>query len=164
MAQTLRLPIAGALAIAGIGAGIHLGHSALAEINPIYYQTVPTRFHSDLVPNSSSTPAPIAALAQTEAGAALGNGCIGCRAYPEEYIPIHDASVDAEPALYAMEGGKVRLAAVEEEVDPDAARLNEAIQRVELYARGAEDAGAAIGSATEEAQADPLDEGELVTQ
>ena len=163
MPQAMTLPIIGVLAVAGVGAGIQLGHSALAEINPIYYSKPATRFHSDLVPNPPSGSAPVMELTRIETAAALGTGCVGCRAYPEEYFPIHDDSVDAEPAVYAMDGDKVRVAAVREEVDPDAARLMEEIKRVERYARGTEAAETAPASTAILASTDTGGEEEVVT-
>lgn len=147
MAQSMTLPLVGALALAGVGAGIQLGHSALAEINPIYYSAPPTRFHSDLVANPPSMAAPQMAVAETEQAAPLGNGCVGCRTYPEEYYPIHDATVDDSPGVYAVDGAKVRVAAVQEQPDPEADRLRSEIERVTLYARGAAEPSAQLASA-----------------
>lgn len=138
MTQPMTLPLIGALALAGIGAGVHLGHSALAEINPIYYAPSPTRFHSDLVANPPSFSAPaLFSDASADTPGALGTGCVGCRTYPEEYRPIHDATVDDESGVYASDGGKVRVAAaIEEEPDPEVLRLQREIARVAQYAQG----------------------------
>jgi hypothetical protein len=93
MVHSMTWPIVGALAVTGVGAGVHLGHSAIAEINPIYYNEPATRFHADLSasrPSDSPTPMRLSAPDPAE----LGTGCVGCRTYPEEYYPIHDASID----------------------------------------------------------------------
>jgi hypothetical protein len=136
MAHSMTLPIIGVIALAGVGAGMHLGHSAIAEINPIYFSAPPSRFHGDLVPHRPTGSAPELVLAQADDSNALGTGCVGCRSYPEEYIPIRDASIEDPASVYTSDGGKVRLAAAEAIPDPEAERLRSDIARVEQYARG----------------------------
>lgn len=163
MAHPLTLPTAGLLALAGIGAGIHLGHSAIAEIDPMYFSEPPTRFHADLSANRPIDSAPPAALSQTE-DLALGTGCIGCRTFPEEYFPIHDASLDRDLSGFASEADSPQQEVAEEQPDPEAARLREAIQRVEIYARGSsEAAGVSYASAEAAPASDAQGEGVLVT-
>jgi hypothetical protein len=63
MARAVTLPLIGTLALTGIGVGIQLGYSAIAEIDPIYYSQPETRFHADLSPYRPSTATPPATLA-----------------------------------------------------------------------------------------------------
>ena len=150
MAHPLTLPTAGLLALAGIGAGIHLGHSAIAEINPSYFSEPPTRFHGDLSANRPIDSSPPTRLA--EAGdPALGAGCIGCRTYPEEYYPIHEASLDRYSGGFASAADVSEPEFPEEQPDPEAERLRQAIQQVELYARGAAETAAVTYASAEAA-------------
>ena len=150
MAHPLTLPTVGLLALAGIGAGIHLGHSAIAEINPMYYSQPATRFHADLSANRPIDSTPPALLAQAN-DPALGTGCIGCRTFPEEYYPIHEASLDRYSSGLAANADVSSPAMAEEQPDPEAARLRHAIQQVELYARGSAEAAATVAYAGAEA-------------
>jgi hypothetical protein len=89
----LTLPILSALALVGSGAGVFLGRSAIAEINPAYFSGPEPRFHADLSANPPSMDAPVhraGALSAAELDQALGSGCVGCRTYPQEYFPVHD--------------------------------------------------------------------------
>ncbi|MDB5698159.1 MAG: hypothetical protein JWN69_963, partial [Alphaproteobacteria bacterium] len=52
MAYPVALPAMAALSIVGAALGVHLGRSAIAEINPAYFSTPePTHFFADLAPN-----------------------------------------------------------------------------------------------------------------
>ncbi len=136
MAHMTTLPLIGALALAGVGAGMHLGHSAISEINPVHFSEAPTRFHADLSPNRASDSAPPLTLASAN-DPALGNGCVGCRTYPEEYYPIHDAGLDRYSSGYAVDADEAEaIVADAAEPEPEAERLREAMRRVERYARG----------------------------
>ena len=139
MAFAKELSIIGGLALIGGGAGLHLGWSAIGEINPLYFSTTETAssFHSDLVPNRSYDPGPQAALGQQTDALALGPGCIGCRDYPVDYRPIPDPAIEQ---VYAPEREKslsppVELAAYEPEAPEQAARRKADLERVELYSR-----------------------------
>ena len=163
MAHPLTLPTAGLLALAGIGVGIHLGHSAIAEINPMYFSEPPTRFHADLSANRPLDSAPPTLLAAAK-DPALGSGCIGCRTFPEEYYPIHEASLDRYSSGYASNADATDPAVAEEQPDPEAARLHQAIQQVELYARGsAEEAAVAYASADADSSGETQREDVAVT-
>ena len=153
MAHPLTLPTAGLLALAGIGVGIHLGHSAIAEINPRYFSEPATRFHADLSANRPLDSAQPALLAQAR-DPALGTGCVGCRTYPEEYYPIHEASLDRYSSGFASNGDASEPAMSEEQTDPEAARLRQAIQQVELYARGSSEAAGVAYASAEAASSD----------
>lgn len=159
MAYFTTVPLIGALALAGVGAGIHLGHSAIAEINPIHFSEAPSRFHSDLSPNRPSDSAPGLMLARAD-DPALGTGCIGCRTYPEEYYPIHDASLDRYSSGYAVdvEEAEALVARAEPDADPEAARMREAIRRVERFAHGEAVPAVELASAEPEAVEAPLEE------
>jgi hypothetical protein len=104
MCQPLTIATLLVLAVAGSVTGVYLGQSAIAEINPAYYDEPETRFHADMVPNPPSYAAPVTRagyLTQAERQRALGSGCVGCRTYPEEYYPVHDSSVDKYQPGYA---------------------------------------------------------------
>ena len=104
MPQPLTLATLSVLAAAGSVTGVYLGRSAIAEINPAYYDEPETRFHADMVPNPPDFDAPVTRagyLTQAERQRALGSGCVGCRTYPEEYYPVHDSSVDKYQPGYA---------------------------------------------------------------
>jgi len=105
MPQPLTIATVAVLAVAGSMSGVYLGRSAIAEINPAYYDEPETRFHADLVPNPPSFEAAsvhrAGALTPAEYDRALGSGCVGCRTYPEEYYPVHDSSVDKYQPGYA---------------------------------------------------------------
>jgi hypothetical protein len=97
MAHPLTLPMTAVLALVGAGLGIHLGHSAIAEINPAYYNHDDERaskFYADLAPGKHDWAAvQVSELRAAETGEQLLYGCVGCTTYPEEYHPIHEASL-----------------------------------------------------------------------
>ena len=104
MPQSLTIATLSVLAVAGSVTGVYLGRSAIAEINPAYYDEPETRFHADMVPSPPGFDAPVTRagyLTQAERQRALGSGCVGCRTYPEEYYPVHDSSVDKYQPGYA---------------------------------------------------------------
>lgn len=136
MAHQLTWPTIGVLALLGTVAGVHLGYSAIAEINPVYFASREPRssFHADLVPHRPSDSAPVA-LAPDDA--MLGAACIGCRDYPEEYYPIHDASVDGGyDSEWASDDSAeaIQLTAYAVETLAEVARRKADIERVERYA------------------------------
>ena len=135
MARAVTLPLIGTLALTGIGVGIQLGYSAIAEIDPIYYSQPETRFHADLSPYRPSTATPPATLAATDVPA-LGSGCIGCRNYPEEYIPIHEASIDRYSSGFAREVDTSAEARPVPPIQQEEPALRSDIERVAVYARG----------------------------
>jgi hypothetical protein len=154
MAHPLTLPAAGLLALAGIGAGVQLGYSAISEIDPSYFRQPPTRFHADLAANRPIDSSAPALLEQAKDGA-LGTACIGCRTFPEEYVPIHEASVDGDSSGFASTASVAAPDETVKQPDEEEARLRHAIQQVELYARGsAEQAEAVAYAATAPASED----------
>jgi len=138
MASPVSLSVFGALGVAGVASGIYLGHAAIAEIDPIYFQEPPARFHGDLAPYRPSDSAPRPRLASADGELSLGTGCIGCRTYPEELYPTHSASIGRYATEHAEEAEPAETVEVEAAEDPERLRLRRDIDRVELYARGGE--------------------------
>ena len=108
MPVSTTLPIMAGLSILGAALGITLGKSAIAEINPAYFNEGDDEFHADLAAYRSPDWAQVhqaeyRAVQQPVIVGELGSGCIGCRAYPVEYVPRHDPAVDAY-----VEGGLIR--------------------------------------------------------
>jgi hypothetical protein len=137
LAHPLTLPTLGVMVLAGAGAGFHLGWSAVAEINPLYFSKVeaPSRFYGDLAPNrndGSSAGAPIAEQADR---LALGSGCIGCRTYPVDYRPVPDPAIEQVYAPVRERAPPAELAAYEQEAPEQAERRKADLARVELYSR-----------------------------
>ena len=107
------LPAMAGLAIVGAALGITLGKSAIAEINPAYFNEAEDAFHADLVPHRSPDWAQVhqaeyRAAQQPVVVGELGSGCIGCRNYPVEYVPRHDPAVDRYVEGAYVEGGLLR--------------------------------------------------------
>ena len=127
MISRATLPALAALALAGTGAGVYLGKAAISEINPLYFNEPEARFHGDLVPHRPTEAAGYQAGDLTAANMeqALGSGCIGCRAYPEEVVLVHrgradkyapggaDFSVEPMPAVAVEQVPSPEFAAVE---------------------------------------------------
>lgn len=133
------LPTAAVLSLAGAAFGVYLGNASIAEINPVHFAAnePATRFHADLTPQGYRDWASVQAaefrLAQS--GMDLGPGCIGCRTYPEEVVPVHEASL-GKPQTGWVEVSEViappepRPAVLEiQAVEPDPA-----VEQVERYA------------------------------
>lgn len=120
MPHPLTLPTLSVLAVMGSGLGLYLGRAAVAEINPAYYSEAQDRFHADLTPYQSvggNVRYAAGELGPAELDQALGNGCVGCRTYPEEYYPVHDTSEESYRAGWASmdEAPVVAAAAVQVE-------------------------------------------------
>lgn len=130
MPVSTTMPIVAGLALIGSALGVSLGRSAIAEINPAYFRDPEVAFHSDLVPYRSPDWAQVQALEYQQAGAAdgLGSGCVGCRAFPAEYVPRHEPAVDGyqdgwvTPPRASSAPTEVVLA--EEEAAPDPERAS----------------------------------------
>jgi hypothetical protein len=136
MAQLLKLPILGGLVLAGGALGMHLGNSSIAEINPAYFQDRPTRFHSDLAAYQSPASVHYAARVDSPGPFELGTGCIGCRTYPEEYIPQRDPYVDAIIEGEAIEARPlVQRAAMATQDDAALVERQARLDQVDRYAR-----------------------------
>ena len=174
MAHILTWPALAGLAIVGAAGGITLGRSAVAEINPAYFSDPDSDFHADLVPNR--TPANGADWGQVQqadyASAAtaqgLGSGCVGCREYPVEYVPVPDPSLawmndGWQPGLRAEDyaEAEAEAAAPYAEAAPDP-RM-ERIQRYSTYRVRADEpeaAPVAQQASVEVAEAPASEEGE----
>lgn len=92
MGHAATLSVLGGLALAGAVAGVGLGRSAVADINPLYYGDAEDSFHSDLVANPPLRIGGDTAALRAEPAIV---SCIGCRDYPEEYRPGRDAAIVA---------------------------------------------------------------------
>ena len=136
MARSMTLPTVGALALLGVATGLHLGQSAIAEINPVHFSPEkPSNFYADLTPGGRQG-SPQQRLAGAS-GSAGGAECIGCRTFPEEYFPEHDPSVDfpAAPEPGAASDFTIELASTEMEPAEEVARRRAGLDQVERYAR-----------------------------
>lgn len=130
MPASTTLPIVAGLALIGSALGVSLGRSAIAEINPAYFSDPEVPFHGDLVPNRGTDWAQVQALEYQQAGAAdgLGTGCVGCRAFPAEYLPQHEPAVDGYQDGWAASAPVSAPASAEvwaeEKAEPDPARAD----------------------------------------
>ncbi|HEX8668501.1 MAG TPA: hypothetical protein VF727_09055 [Allosphingosinicella sp.] len=132
MRVSKHLPVLAGLGVLFAAGGIQLGRSAVAEINPLYFTEREPVFHGALTPYRSQDWAQVQAAEyeQVVAPEELGTGCVGCRAFPVEYVPEHDPAVDAAGEYWvpeAYEPEPVQAVLADEQADPD-------WQRVERYA------------------------------
>jgi hypothetical protein len=103
MPASTTVPVMAGLAILGAAIGVNLGRSAVAEINPAYFNEAEDTFQADLSANQSpgwAQQAQYIPTSQPVLVGDLGSGCVGCRDYPVEYVPVHDPAVD----VYADSG------------------------------------------------------------
>lgn len=98
MAHPITLPTVAALALAGMGLGVYLGKSAIAEINPAHFSAFSgSSFYSDLVPNPPDRDA-ASELRDASFTADYAMKCVGCRTYREDNAPVFAAELeDYEP-------------------------------------------------------------------
>lgn len=158
MPVSTTLPVMAGLSILGAALGITLGKSAVAEINPAYFNEAEDEFHADLVPYRSPDWAQVhqaeyRAAQQPVIVGELGGGCIGCRDYPVEYVPVHDPAVD-----YASEGELLRapeptVVTVTRATAPDPAR--ERIQAYSSYPVSSEERPVEVAEAPAAEEAAP---------
>ena len=134
MPHPFALPAVGGLSILAAATGVWLGKSAVAEINPVYYDEAETRFHADLAPNRSPDWAQVQVTEYVQAGLAdYGGYCLGCIDYPEEYAPAARREPEgvedgwAASAEYFVEQEEVQPAVIETARNPE-------WERVERYA------------------------------
>ena len=78
MAHLPTLAALGTLAVLGATAGVHLGQSAIAEIDPIYFTEAPRRLHFDPGQTSNSAWAPQVASPGSPPVFPVIDECIGC--------------------------------------------------------------------------------------
>jgi hypothetical protein len=134
MPVSTTLPIMAGLSILGAALGVTLGKSAIAEINPLYFNEAEDDFHADLVPYRSPDWAQVhqaeyRAAQQPVIVGELGSGCIGCRTYPVEYVPRHDPAVD-----YYADGELLRAPEPTQVVVAEASAPDPARDRIQAYA------------------------------
>ena len=158
MPATTTLPIVAGLSILGAAAGVNLGRSAIADINPAYFTEPETRFHADLVPYRSPDWAQVQAAEYRAAQqpvlvTGLGGGCIGCRDYPVEYYPRHDPAVDGYEDGYAASAPQPAQVVIVETPAADPAR--EQVQRYASYQVSSDEKPAQVAEAPVEQPAEP---------
>jgi hypothetical protein len=101
MPYALTLPVVAAASIVGATAvGILLGRSAIAEINPVHFQTAEeTQFFADLAPNRRADWGAVQAAeyrqqAAAPAPAPPAGGCVGCATWPAGAPQVRDPQAD----------------------------------------------------------------------
>ena len=124
---TKSVPMLAGLALVGTAAGVSLGHSAISEINPLYYVEAPSRFHADGVPQRPdwTAPQPALAAAETVTAGSLGDGCFGCGGDRVEYYsaPAVVTYTDSWRADAERAAAPAAPAYVEEAPDPERERV-----------------------------------------
>jgi hypothetical protein len=120
---TKSVPMLAGLALVGTAAGVSLGHSAVSEINPLYYSEAPTRFHGDGVPLRPDWTEPqLASAAAPVQG--LGSGCFGCGEEPAAYAaPAVVTYTDSWRADAERAAAPVAPHYVEDAPDPERERV-----------------------------------------
>jgi hypothetical protein len=129
-ASSKTIPILGGLALLATAAGVSLGHSAVADINPVYFSSAPDRFHGDRAPQRPDWTAPQPALSSVPAEG-LGSGCFGCSARGSEHYaaPAVVTYTDGWRADAERASAPVEAVAIEQVAAPDPER-----ERVVRYA------------------------------
>lgn len=158
MPVSTTLPIMAGLSILGAALGITLGRSAISEINPTYFNEAEDEFHADLVPYRSPD---WAQVQQTEYRAAqqpplvgeLGSGCIGCRTYPVEYVPVREPAVDLYADDELLQAPEPTQASYVEAPAPDPDR--ERLQRYASYPVSSDEKPVAAAEAPAEEAMEP---------
>jgi hypothetical protein len=158
MPVSTTLPIMAGLSILGAALGITLGKSAIAEINPAYFDEAEDEFHADLAAYRSPD---WAQVQQTEYRAAqqpvivgeLGAGCVGCRDYPVAYVPRHDPAVDLYADNYEASAPQPAQVVIVETPAPDPDR--ERIQRYASYPVSSDEKPVQVAEAPAEEAASP---------
>ena len=152
MAYSRTLPLIAGLSVFGAAAGVWLGHSAIAEIDPAYFGAAPDRFHADQVPYRSPDWAQVQAheYVQSASFDGLGTGCMGCGASGDVvYAPPAVATYgDGWAEEAAAEARSIEPAAAPAAPDPEWER----VARYASYAVSSEEA-ARVAQAQEAARA-----------
>lgn len=134
MPNAFTLPLIAGLAIVGAAAGVQLGRSAVAEINPAYLGQPDTPFYADLAANRGPDWSAVQAQEyQREQvvtqDAPVPAACVGCRTWPVEYVPRPDPTVDrlygsaANDREYRDAVARVPVAVVYQAPDPARERI-----------------------------------------
>ena len=158
MPVSTTLPVMAGLSILGAALGITLGKSAVAEINPAYFNEAEDDFHADLVPNRGSDwgqvhQAEYRAAQQPVVVGELGTGCVGCRDYPVAYVPRHDPAVDLHAGGELLRAPEPTVVTVAAAAAPDPAR--EQVVRYASYPVSAEERPVEVAEAPGEESAAP---------
>lgn len=141
MAAPVSLTTIAALALAGVGTGLYLGKSAVAEIDPSYFSSPyegSSKFYADLVPGGAKFDPQPAQLQDASFAGGLGSGCVLCPKAEEIYAYSPDGyAAEGEDAFigYAsyVEFPAEDVVTDAEDAVEEAARLA-AIRTVERYA------------------------------
>ncbi len=154
------LPTTAMLSLAGAALGVHLGNASIGEINPVHYASnePAARFHTDLTPQGYRDWATVQAaeFRIAQSGTDLGAGCVGCRTYPEEVVPVYEASLGKPHTGWAEVSQVVAPPEPQpavQEVEPDPA-----LEQVERYAAFPVTAEEELEQAQELAEAAPYAE------
>jgi hypothetical protein len=158
MPASTTVPIIAGLSILGASLGVTLGRSAISEINPAYFGDPEDSFHSDLVPFRSPDWAQVQAAEyhaaqQPVVVGDLGSGCIGCRDYPVEYVPQHEAAVDGYAQSYEASAPQPAQIVIVETPAADPAR--ERIQAYSSYPVSSDEKPAQVAEAPAEQPMEP---------
>lgn len=152
MLRAKTVSIVGGLAVLGSASGLYLGQAAIGEISPAFFsEREASAFYADMSANRPSA-APNSALASLGSDVSI-TSCTGCRAFPEDYRPLRDASIEAEltgwsaPETYAPELTAEEAPAAAE---PDLER--EAIARYSTYAVATEQVETPVAQPVESPQ------------
>jgi hypothetical protein len=103
MPHALTWPVLAGLSIVGAAAGLQLGRSTIAEVNPAYFQAHEgSAFFADLAPNkpreradwSQVTASEYQQQAAAAAPPAAAGGCVGCATWPVDPRPVRDPAID----------------------------------------------------------------------
>ena len=159
MPVSTTLPIVTGLSILGAALGITLGKSAIAEINPAYFNEAEDDFHADLVPYRSpdwaqAQQAGYSAAQQPVIVGELGGGCVGCRTYPVEYVPQHDPAVDLYADSELLTAPEPTVVTVSAEA-PAPGPVSERIQAYSSYPVSSEEKPVEVAEAPAEQPAEP---------
>jgi hypothetical protein len=129
-ASSKAVSILSVLALLATAAGVSLGHSAVADINPVYFSSAPDRFHGDRTPHRPDWTAPQPALSAASSEG-LGTGCFGCSARGSEHYaaPAVVTYTDGWRADAERASAPVEAAVIEQVAAPDPER-----ERVVRYA------------------------------
>jgi len=157
MPVSTTLPVMAGLSILGAALGITVGKSAIAEINPAYFNEAEDDFHADLVPYRGSDWAQVhqaeyRAAQQPVVVGELGSGCVGCADYPVAYVPRHDPAVDSYADGDLLRAPEPTLVTVAAAPAPDAAR--EQIARYASYPVSSEERPVEVAEAPAAAPAE----------
>lgn len=132
MPSTLTLSAVGALSIAGAALGMHLGHAAIAEINPAYFREPETPFHAALAANAPQDWDRVQAQEYSQVSVPI-TSCIGCvngpvPDYPVAYVPGRDPYIETAVTWWPPQARQPRVVetrtteVVYEEPQPDPVR------------------------------------------